>query len=97
MCRRVKFEELESRILCSSCPSTRDYFDSLGRDLRLIRAEALQEAVACLETFVDMTALVVEEVTKLSAVGEALSSFQSLPTTGIHVIKSCYQICADIG
>ena len=94
--RGVPFDERESRVFGVSCPSTREYFDSLGRDLRRIRAEALQEAVGCLETLVEMTSFAIEEWTHLGAVA-SVGHFESLPTTGIHVIKSCYQICADIG
>ena len=92
----VAFDHLESQILRKTCPSTRSYFETLSRDLQRLRAEALEEAVGCMEALVELTSFVVERVKGLDPV-TSLRNFESLPATGMHVIKSCYKICADIG
>ena len=94
--RQVEFVHLESAVLGTSCPSTRRYFESLGRDLRRLRDDVLVEAIGCIDTLADLMAFVLEEMKDLDPVG-ALGSFESLPVTGLHVIKYCYKICADIG
>ena len=94
--RQVGFVHLESTVLGTSCPSTRRFFESLGRDLRRLRDDVLVEAIGCMDTLAELMAFVLEEMKDLDPVG-ALGSFESLPVTGLHVIKSCYKICADIG